>query len=83
MLGDMLEWPFYRMQTDMLEMVLAKADATLARYYAERLTDDEQQHIVDGLCNRLAGLTDDLLRTTGSAQPAGQRPGAGGIAVRA
>jgi len=67
-LGDMLEWPFYRMQTDMLEMVLAKADATLARYYAERLTDAEQQRIVDGLCNRLAGLTDDLLRTAGSAQ---------------
>ncbi len=64
-LEDMMAWPFYRMQTDMLEMVLAKADSTLARYYAERLTDPAQQAIVDELCNRLAGLTGDLLRTTG------------------
>ncbi|MEQ8860379.1 MAG: phosphoenolpyruvate carboxylase [Pseudomonadales bacterium] len=65
-LKDMLDWPFYRMQTDMLEMVLAKADATLARYYAKRLTEAAQQDTVDALCERLAGLTGDLLRTTGS-----------------
>ena len=64
-LEDMMAWPFYRMQSDMLEMVLAKADSTLARYYAERLTDADQQRTVDELCNRLAGLTADLLRTTG------------------
>jgi phosphoenolpyruvate carboxylase len=67
-LHDMLDWPFYRMQTDMLQMVLAKADATLARYYAERLTDPDQQGTVDELCNRLAGLTDDLLRTIGAEE---------------
>lgn len=67
-LHDMLDWPFYRMQTDMLQMVLAKADATLARYYAERLTDPAQQRTVQELCNRLAGLTDDLLRTIGAEQ---------------
>ncbi len=64
-LEDMMAWPFYRMQSDMLEMVLAKADSTLARYYAERLTDTDQQRTVEELCNRLAGLTADLLRTTG------------------
>jgi len=66
LLTDMLDWPFYRMQTDMLEMVLAKADATLARYYARRLTDEAQQRTVDALTARLNGLTDDLLRTTGA-----------------
>ncbi|MEZ5557047.1 MAG: phosphoenolpyruvate carboxylase [Pseudomonadales bacterium] len=65
-LQEMLDWPFYRMQTDMLEMVLAKADPMLARYYAERLTDHDQQRIVAGLCERLAGLTRDLLQITGS-----------------
>ncbi len=64
-LHDMLTWPFFRMQSDMLEMVLAKADAMLARYYAERLTDAQQQQTVDGLCRRLNGLTDDLLQATG------------------
>jgi len=67
-LHDMRGWPFYRMQTDMLQMVLAKADTTLARYYAERLTDEDQQRRVEALCNRLAGLTDDLLRTIGAEQ---------------
>ena len=35
---DMSRWPFFRMQLDMLEMVLAKADPDLAQYYARRLT---------------------------------------------
>ncbi len=60
-LRDMLAWPFYRMQTDMLEMVLAKADATLTRYYASRLCTDDQQRLVEELCERLAQLTRDLL----------------------
>jgi len=64
-LRDMLDWPFYRMQTDMLEMVLAKADTTLARYYAERLTDESQRRTVATLCERLMGLTEDLLQVTG------------------
>ena len=29
-------WPFFAMQADMPEMVVAKADITLARYYAGR-----------------------------------------------
>jgi phosphoenolpyruvate carboxylase len=67
-LRDMLTWPFYRMQTDMLAMVLAKSDASLARYYAERLTGPDQQRTVDDLCRRLAALTGDLLRTTGESR---------------
>jgi phosphoenolpyruvate carboxylase len=64
-LKDMLDWPFYRMQTGMLEMVLAKADTTLARYYAERLTDESQRRTVAILCERLLRLTEDLLNVTG------------------
>jgi len=64
LLREMLDWPFYRMQTEMLEMVLAKADPTLAGYYASRLTSAPQQATVTELCRRLGGLTTDLLTTT-------------------
>ena len=67
-LEAMLQWPFFRMQMDMLEMVLAKVDGTLARYYARRLTGPEQQHAVDALCQRVAQLSADLLRITGAPQ---------------
>ena len=63
-LTQMLEWPFYRMQTDMLEMVVAKADGQLARYYAQRLADESQQQTVDRLCAELDDLTANLLRLT-------------------
>lgn len=60
----MLSWPFYRMQMDMLEMVLAKADADLVRYYASRLTDSNQQQAVETLCDKLRELAKDLLAVT-------------------
>ncbi len=66
LLRDMLAWPFFRMQMDMLEMVLAKADPTLVRYYARRLATPAQQRTVDALCARLSGLTEDLLAVTGA-----------------
>ena len=62
---EMLRWPFFRMQIEMLEMVLAKADTVLATYYAKRLTDDSQQAAVKVLCQELEQLTNDLLRMTG------------------
>ncbi len=64
-LKAMLSWPFYRMQTEMLEMVLAKADVQLVRYYAQRLTNEAQQHTVDELCEELRGLASDILSLTG------------------
>ncbi len=66
LLQEMLDWPFFRMQMDMLEMVLAKADPILARYYARRLTTAEQQHTVASLCARLNALSADLLAITGA-----------------
>jgi phosphoenolpyruvate carboxylase len=65
-IDDMRQWPFYRMQMDMLEMVLAKVDCTLARYYARRLTNADQQRAVENLCRRVATLTRDLLQSTGA-----------------
>ncbi len=65
LLREMLRWPFYSMQVDMLEMVLAKADATLVGYYARRLTTAEQQRTVTALCRRLEQLSADVLAVTG------------------
>ena len=61
------EWPFFRMQTDMLEMMLAKADPALVRYYASRLTDAAQQALAEGLIGRLEGLRSDLLTLKSAA----------------
>ncbi len=60
-LRQMLDWPFFRMQMDMLEMVLAKADPVLVGYYAERLGSPAQRQAVAALCARLTQLTTDLL----------------------
>ena len=59
-------WPFFAMQADMLEMVVAKADVTLARYYARRLTHADQQAMAEGLFERLVSLSDDILALTGA-----------------
>ena len=62
---DMLRaWPFFAMQADMLEMVVAKADATLARYYSRRLTTPGQQADAEALFARLGSLADHLLELT-------------------
>ena len=58
-------WPFFAMQADMLEMVVAKAEVTLARYYARRLVDADQQAMAEGLFARLGSLADDLLALNG------------------
>ena len=66
---DMLRgWPFFAMQADMLEMVVAKADATLARYYARRLAKADQQAMAEELFERLATLARDILELTGAPE---------------
>ena len=76
-------WPFFAMQADMLEMVLAKADATLARYYARRLTDAPRQAEAEALLARLETLANDLLRLSGAAELlAGAQAQRDSIAVR-
>ncbi len=67
-LADMSHWPFFRMQLDMLEMVLAKADPDLAQYYARRLTTTEQQKSVARLGERADVLAAALLKLHGAKQ---------------
>ncbi len=65
-LRAMLRWPFFNMQIDMLEMVLAKTDSLLVGYYAHRLTSADQQAQIALLCERLSGLARDVLTITGA-----------------
>ncbi len=60
-------WPFFAMQADMLEMVLAKADSTLARYYARRLATPAQQAAAEALFARLDKLAKDVLALNDAA----------------
>ena len=65
MLAQMRErWPFFRARIDMLEMVLAKADADIARLYDQRLVSPQLQHLGGHLrdllsqaCGVVLGLT--------------------------
>ena len=65
LLAEMREqWPFFRTRIDMLEMVLAKADAEIARSYDERLVQSQLRplgaHLRDLLsqaCQVVLGLT--------------------------
>ena len=61
-------WPFFAMQADMLEAIVAKADPTLARYYARRLANVEQQQLTEQLVARLEKLAADLLTLTGNSE---------------
>ncbi len=59
------DWPFFRMQMDMLEMVLAKTDCALARWYQQRLLEADQRALGEQLCQRAEALTGDLLELRG------------------
>ncbi|UVE16731.1 phosphoenolpyruvate carboxylase [Pseudomonas sp. LS44] len=54
------DWPFFRTRIDMLEMVLAKADAEIARLYDQRLVDPALQplgaHLRDLLSQAIAAV---------------------------
>jgi len=83
-LSAMLEWPFFRMQVDMLEMVLAKAEPSLTRHYASKLLSQELRQeqaqentpddAIDALCNRLAALQESVLALRNSAELLQQDP---------
>jgi len=63
---DMLNWPFFAMQMDMLEMVLAKADPDLTDYYAARLVDEDDAELVLQMRGQLQGLVQTLLQLRGA-----------------
>ncbi len=62
-LRDMMAgWPFFQTYVDMLEMVLAKADLRIARYYEQTLLDDDKLRALgDSLGERLNSCIRSLL----------------------
>jgi len=60
-LREMLTWPFFKMQIDMLEMVLAKCESALTQHYAGKLLEGQSGAAVATLCARLASLEATVL----------------------
>lgn len=61
------DWAFFRTNIDMLEMVLAKSDASIAAYYEKRLTSDELGVLGASLRDRLkhcVGLVKQIKQET-------------------
>jgi phosphoenolpyruvate carboxylase len=61
-------WPFFQTRIDMLEMVLAKAEAELARLYDQRLVEADLQVLGSQLRERLRQAGVAVLRLTGQAE---------------
>ncbi|MBC3347926.1 phosphoenolpyruvate carboxylase [Pseudomonas sp. SWRI196] len=69
LLGQMREqWPFFRTRIDMLEMVLAKADADIARSYDERLVEPGLLPLGEHLRDLLSQACSVVLGLTGQSQ---------------
>ena len=69
LLGQMRErWPFFRTRIDMLEMVLAKADADIARSYDERLVEPQLLPLGAHLRDLLSQACAIVLGLTGQSQ---------------
>lgn len=75
LLGQMREhWPFFRTRIDMLEMVLAKADAAIARLYDERLVAPHLRPLGDHLRDLLSQACAAVQGLTGQSQLLGHSP---------
>ncbi|UQI32224.1 phosphoenolpyruvate carboxylase [Pseudomonas bijieensis] len=69
LLGQMRDqWPFFRTRIDMLEMVLAKADADIARSYDERLVEPGLLSLGAHLRDLLSQACSVVLGLTGQSQ---------------
>src|SRR5471030_1624657 len=62
------QWPFFRTRIDMLEMVLAKADADIARLYDERLVQPDLLPLGAHLRDLLSQACSVVLGLTGQSQ---------------
>ena len=60
------KWPFFRSTMNLIEMVLAKADARIAAQYDRQLVPPELQPLGADLRQRLAMTIQKLLEATGS-----------------
>ena len=59
------EWPFFRSTIDLIEMVLAKADARIAAHYEHQLVPEALRPLGENLRERLSRTADTVLATTG------------------
>lgn len=59
------EWPFFRATMDLMEMVLAKADARIAAHYDHQLVPADLRPIGEDLRARLARAIAGVLEVTG------------------
>ena len=62
------EWPFFRTYIDMLEMVLSKADGSIAEYYEARLVEASMQSLGETLRERLAHVRELVLEIKGQKE---------------
>jgi phosphoenolpyruvate carboxylase len=77
--GDQLkamyrEWPFFRSALDLIEMVLAKADARIAAQYDRELVPPDLQPLGDELRARLDKAITAILAVTGHDELVGDNP---------
>jgi len=68
------EWPFFRSALDLIEMVLAKADARIAGQYDRELVPEDLQVFADDLRARLQRAVDSVLVVTGHRELVGDNP---------
>lgn len=61
----MNEWPFFRSTVELLEMVLAKAEARIADYYDRLLVPDDLRDLGHALRTRLLRTVEGVRRVTG------------------
>jgi len=61
-------WPFFRSTIELLEMVLAKAEARIAAHYDRLLVPGDLRDLGDALRGRLSRTIDLVKRTTGHAR---------------
>jgi phosphoenolpyruvate carboxylase len=68
------DWPFFRSTLDLIEMVLAKADAHIAERYDRELVAPDLQALGDDLRQRLSRAIEALLEVTGHRELVGDNP---------
>ena len=64
----LMEWPFFRMQMDGLEALLAKTDLALVDFYAERLTPKAHRAVHAVVRQRAADVKGNLLALRGRGE---------------
>lgn len=79
----MQDWPFFLARVEMLEMVLSKADAGIARFYEERLADADLWPLGERLRTALANAVQVILQLRDSDRLLAHNPALGeSVAIR-